>query len=37
MNDQEFAKWMWQDTLKLTLQGVGIYVVLLATYWLTIG
>ena len=37
MNDQEFAKWVWRDTLKLTLQSVGIYAVLLTTFWLTIG
>ena len=37
MNDQEFAKWMWTDTLKLTLQAVGIYAVLIGGYWLTIG
>ena len=40
MTDQElteFSQWMWADTFKMTLQGVGIYGVLLGAYWLTIG
>ena len=40
MNDQEleeYSRWMWADTAKLALQAVGIYGVLLAAYWLTIG
>jgi uncharacterized protein YdaU (DUF1376 family) len=40
MNDKElteYSQWMWRDTFKMTLRGVGIYVVLLAAYWLTIG
>jgi uncharacterized protein YdaU (DUF1376 family) len=37
MTDQEYARWVWTSTLKMTLQALGIYVVLLGTYWLTIG
>jgi len=33
----DYTNWVWADTLKMTLQALGIYVVLLGTYWLTIG
>ena len=37
MTDEEFAKWMWRDTFKMTLQAVGVYLVLIGGFWLTIG
>lgn len=40
MTDKEFAEysqWMWADTGRMMVQAVGIYGVLLAAYWLTIG
>jgi uncharacterized protein YdaU (DUF1376 family) len=33
----EYTNWIWAETLKFTLQALGIYVVLLGAYWLTIG
>lgn len=33
----DYTNWVWADTFKLILQAVGIYAVLLGTYWLTIG
>ena len=37
MNDQEYAKWMVKDAVKQVSKGLLIYVVILATFWLTIG
>jgi uncharacterized protein YdaU (DUF1376 family) len=37
MTEQEYVRWVWTSTLKLTLQALGIYAALLGTYWLTIG
>ena len=37
MNDQEYAKWMWTETLKDVGKGLLIYAAIVAAYWLTIG
>lgn len=37
MNDEEYAQWIWAETIKDLGKGLLTYAVLLGAYWLTIG